>query len=101
MVADQLRDYLENGNVVNAVNFPSVRLARAGVQRLTVANRNVPNMIGKLSHVLGEAGANIAQMHNASRGELAYNILDLDQPIAADVVAAVERIEGILAVRVL
>lgn len=101
MVADQLRDYLENGNVTNAVNFPSVRLPRAGAQRLTVANRNVPNMIGQLSHVLGGAGANITQMHNASRGELAYNILDLDQPIAADVVAKVEAIEGILAVRVL
>lgn len=101
MVADQLRDYLENGNVTNAVNFPSVRLARAGAQRLTVANRNVPNMIGQLSHVLGEAGVNIAQMHNASRGELAYNIMDLDQPLVADVVEKVKAIEGILAVRVL
>lgn len=101
MVADQLRDYLENGNVTNAVNFPSVRLPRAGVQRLTVANRNVPNMIGQLSHVLGGAGANITQMLNSSRGELAYNILDLDQPISAEVVAKVEAIEGILAVRVL
>lgn len=101
MVADQLRDYLENGNVNNSVNFPSMRLARAGAQRLTVANRNVPNMIGQLSHVLGEAGANIAQMLNASRGELAYNILDLDQPIAADVVEKVKKIEGILAVRVI
>ncbi len=101
MVADQLRDYLENGNVTNAVNFPSVRLPRAGAQRLTVANRNVPNMIGQLSHVLGGAGANITQMLNSSRGELAYNILDLDQPISSDVVAKVEAIEGILAVRVL
>ncbi len=101
MVADQLRDYLENGNVHNSVNFPSVRLARAGAQRLTVANRNVPNMIGQLSHVLGEAGANIAQMLNASRGDIAYNILDLDQPIGTEVVAAVKAIEGILAVRVL
>lgn len=101
MVAEQLRDYLENGNVQNAVNFPSVRLARAGAQRLTVANRNVPNMIGQLSHVLGEAGVNIAQMLNASRGDLAYNVLDLDQPIAADVLAKVQAIEGILAVRVL
>lgn len=101
MVADQLRDYLENGNVHNSVNFPSVRLARAGAQRLTVANRNVPNMIGQLSHVLGEAGANIAQMLNASRGEIAYNILDLDQPIGAEVVERVKAIEGILAVRLL
>ena len=101
MVADQLRDYLENGNVQNAVNFPSVRLARAGVQRLCVANRNVPNMIGQLSHVLGEAGANIAQMLNASRGELAYNLLDLDVPVSADVVAKLANIEGMLAVRVI
>lgn len=101
MVADQLRDYLENGNVTNAVNFPSVRLSRAGVQRLTVANRNVPNMIGQLSQILGGSGANITQMHNASRGELAYNILDLDQPMTAQVIEAVKGIEGILAVRVL
>ncbi len=101
MVADQLRDYLENGNISNAVNFPSVRLPRAGAQRLTVANRNVPNMIGRLSQVLGEAGANIAQMHNASRGDLAYNIVDLDQPLTPEVIEAVGRIEGILAVRVL
>ncbi len=101
MVADQLRDYLENGNVQNAVNFPSVRLARAGVQRLCVANRNVPNMIGQLSHVLGEAGANIAQMLNASRGELAYNLLDLDVPVDASVVAKLAAIEGMLAVRVI
>jgi D-3-phosphoglycerate dehydrogenase len=101
MVADQLRDYLENGNISNAVNFPSVRLPRAGAQRLTVANRNVPNMIGKLSHLLGEAGANIAQMHNASRGDLAYNIVDLDEPLTPEVIEAVGRIEGILAVRVL
>jgi D-3-phosphoglycerate dehydrogenase len=101
MVADQLRDYLENGNVTNAVNFPSVRLSRAGAQRLTVANRNVPNMIGQLSHILGEAGVNIEQMLNSSRGELAYNILDVDQVLAPAVVAAVSKIEGILAVRVL
>ena len=101
MVADQLRDYLENGNVTNAVNFPSVRLSRAGAQRLTVANRNVPNMIGQLSHILGDAGVNIAQMLNSSRGELAYNILDVDQVLSPAVVAAVSKIEGILAVRVL
>lgn len=101
MVADQLRDYLENGNITNAVNFPSVRLSRAGAQRLTVANRNVPNMIGRLSQLLGEAGANIAQMHNASRGDLAYNIVDLDEPLTPEVIEAVGRIEGILAVRVL
>jgi D-3-phosphoglycerate dehydrogenase len=101
MVVDQLRDYLEHGNVHNSVNFPSVRLARTGVQRLTVANRNVPNMISQVSQVLGEAGANIAQMVNASRGDIAYNILDLDQPIGAEVVARVRAIEGILAVRAL
>lgn len=101
MVVDQLRDYLENGNITNAVNFPSMRLSRVGAQRLCVANRNVPNMIGQLSHVLGEAKANIAQMQNASRGELAYNIVDLDQPVGPEVVESVKAIEGILAVRVI
>lgn len=100
MVVDQLRDYLENGNVSNAVNFPNTRMARAGAQRIGVANRNVPNMIGQLSHVLGVAGLNIAQMHNASRGELAYNLVDVENAVPESVVAELAAIEGILSVRV-
>jgi D-3-phosphoglycerate dehydrogenase len=99
MVVDQLREFLENGNVHNAVNFPNTRMARAGKARLCIANRNRPNMIGQLSHVLGEAGVNIAQMHNASRGDIAYTLIDLDSAANDVLVAAIRGIEGILSVR--
>lgn len=99
MVVDQLRDFLENGNVHNAVNFPNTRMARIGSTRLCVANQNRPNMIGQLSHVLGEAGVNIAQMHNASRGDIAYTLIDLDSPATTTLIDAIGRIEGILSVR--
>jgi D-3-phosphoglycerate dehydrogenase len=99
MVVDQLRDFLENGNVHNAVNFPNTRMARAGKTRLCIANQNRPNMIGQLSHVLGEAGVNIAQMHNASRGDLAYTLIDLDSPANGALVDAISKIDGILSVR--
>jgi D-3-phosphoglycerate dehydrogenase len=99
MVVDQLRDFLENGNVHNSVNFPNTRMARTGKTRLCIANQNRPNMIGQLSHVLGEAGVNIAQMHNASRGDLAYTLIDLDSPANAALVDAISKIDGILSVR--
>ncbi|MBS0557257.1 MAG: 3-phosphoglycerate dehydrogenase [Proteobacteria bacterium] len=99
MVVDQLRDFLENGNVHNSVNFPNMRMARAGKARLCIANSNRPNMIGQLSHVLGDAGVNIAQMRNASRGDLAYTLIDIDSPADAALVAAIGGIDGILCVR--
>ena len=100
MVVDQLREYLENGNIANAVNFPNTRMHRAGTHRICVANRNVPNMIGQLSHVLGANNLNIVQMHNASRGEIAYNLIDVDEPVGEAVVREIAAIEGILSVRV-
>jgi len=85
--------------VHNAVNFPNARMSRTGSARLCIANQNRPNMIGQLSHVLGEAGVNIAQMHNASRGDLAYTLIDLDSPANDALVAAIGKIDGILSVR--
>jgi D-3-phosphoglycerate dehydrogenase len=101
MAARQLREFLEQGNVGSAVNFPHAAMPRGGRARLCVANRNQPNMIGQLSHVLGEAGVNIAQMHNASRGELAYNLIDLDGAVPAPLAGAIAAIEGILSVRLI
>ncbi|MGA9333404.1 MAG: phosphoglycerate dehydrogenase [Rudaea sp.] len=101
MVVDQLREFLELGNVHNSVNFPNTRMSPSGAGRLCIANQNRPNMIGQLSHVLGEAGVNIAQMHNASRGEIAYTLIDLDSPASAGLVASIRKIEGILSVRAL
>lgn len=100
MVVDQIRDFLEHGNLQNAVNFPNTRMERAGQSRICLANRNVPNMIAQVTQLLGGRGLNIAQMHNASRGELAYNLLDIDGEVAPEVVADLRRIEGVLSVRV-
>jgi len=101
MVVDQVREYLENGNIINSVNFPNMQLSRAGFARVCVANRNVPNMIGQLSHVFGAAGLNIHQMQNASRGDYAYNLVDVDQAVTPEVQKQLEAIEGILSVRVI
>jgi D-3-phosphoglycerate dehydrogenase len=99
MVVDQLRDFLENGNVANAVNFPNTRMPREGRARLCIANQNRPNMIGQLTHSLGVAGVNIAQMHNASRGDVAYTLVDTDSEVDAATLSEIAAIEGILSVR--
>lgn len=101
MIADQLREFLESGNVQHSVNFPNTRMARSGRSRLCIANANRPNMIGQLSHLLGETGLNIAQMHNASRGDLAYNLIDVDAAVPEPLVASIRSIDGMLSVRVI
>ncbi len=101
MAVEQLREFLEHGNVHNSVNFPEARLARIGSARICIANLNRPNMIGQLSQALGGAGLNIAQMHNVSRGELAYNLIDVDSPVPESLREAIAGIDGILSVRVL
>jgi D-3-phosphoglycerate dehydrogenase len=101
MVVDQLRDFLENGNIVNSVNFPSVRLSREGRARVCIANRNVPGMIGSLSLVFGAKGVNIAQMQNASRGDYAYTLVDVDATVSPELTEAISAIDGILSVRVI
>lgn len=100
MVADTVRDYLENGNVRHSVNFPAANLPRvAATWRVTVANRNVPNMVGQMSTILANAGLNIVDLLNKSRGELAYTIVDLDQTVSADVLDSIAAIDGVLRVR--
>ena len=100
MVADQVRDYLENGNITNSVNFPEVVMPKAeGAHRLTVANANVPNMLGQISSDLAEAGLNIIDMLNKSRGDLAYTVVDVDKEIPEDLVSKIADIDGVLAVR--
>ena len=101
MVVDQLRDFLEHGNIRHSVNFPETRMSRTGTARICIANQNRPNMIGQLSHVLGEAGVNIAQMHNASRADIAYTLVDVDTPVTDSLVSAIAAIDGILSVRVI
>jgi D-3-phosphoglycerate dehydrogenase len=99
MVADTLRDYLENGNVRNSVNFPEAVLPRAGGNRVAIANDNVPNMVGQISTCLADAKLNIADLLNKSRGDLAYTIIDTDGPISADVLAKLRSIPGVLSAR--
>jgi D-3-phosphoglycerate dehydrogenase len=101
MVADQVREYLETGNVKNSVNFPETVMPRNGGYRIAVANANVPNMLGQVSTLLAEAGLNIADMLNRSRGELAYTLADVEGPIPDEVVTRIRAIDGVLAVRTL
>jgi D-3-phosphoglycerate dehydrogenase len=99
MVVDQLREYLENGAIVNAVNFPTVEMPRESPYRVAIANANVPNMLGQISTAMARAGLNIHNMVNKSRGEMAYTLVDVDSPVQDAVVAAIAAIEGVLSVR--
>jgi D-3-phosphoglycerate dehydrogenase len=101
MVADQLRDYLEHGNIINAVNFPNVSMGRESRFRVAIANANVPNMLGQISTAMAQAGLNIHNMVNKSRGDMAYTLVDVDSPVADNVIAALMGIKGVLAVRYL
>jgi D-3-phosphoglycerate dehydrogenase len=101
MVVDQLRDYLENGNVANAVNFPQVSMVREAAFRVAIANANVPNMLGQISTAMAQAGLNIHNMVNKSRGEMAYTLVDVDSAVGDTVLDSLRRIDGVLSVRYL
>ena len=101
MVVDQLRDYLEHGNVNNAVNFPQVAMARESAYRVAIANANVPNMLGQISTAMAKAGLNIHNMVNKSRGDMAYTLVDVDSAATAEVLADIRAIAGVLSVRYL
>lgn len=99
MVADQLKDFMVNGNIKNSVNFPDIKLARIGDVRLAIANKNMPDMVGQISHVLGQAGANILHMTNESKNGLAYTLIDLEAAIGDDVIKKITEIDGVLNTR--
>ena len=101
MVAEQVREFLENGNIRNSVNFPEVVVARGSDHRIVVANANVPNMLGQISEAFGEAGVNIHDMVNMSRGDLAYTVVDLDSAVPESVVTRLRTIQGVLMARVM
>ena len=101
MVVDQLRDYLEHGQVTHAVNFPTVQMARESAYRVAIANANVPNMLGQISTTMANAGLNIHNMVNKSRGEMAYTLVDVESPVGPDVLRALQAIHGVLAVHYL
>jgi len=99
MVVDQLKAFLEEGSVANAVNFPSVEMARESPHRIAIANANVPNMVGQISTTMAQAGLNIHNMVNKSKGEMAYTLVDLDSEAAPDLLARIAHIPGVLSIR--
>ncbi|RFC34166.1 MAG: D-3-phosphoglycerate dehydrogenase [Candidatus Nitrotoga sp. MKT] len=99
MVAEQVRDYLEHGNLNNTVNFPTVNMPRESSFRIAIANANVPNMLGQISTALAGAGINIHNMINKSRGEMAYTLVDTDIATPSEMIAQIAAIPGVLMVR--
>ena len=100
MVVDQIRDFLEDGNIRNSVNFPEMRMPRNGSYRLAVVNANVPNMLGQISTAMAESGLNILDMLNKSRGELAYTLVDVDREIEALCIERILAVDGVLNARI-
>jgi len=101
MVAEQVADYLRNGNILNAVNFPNISMDRGSPYRLAIANANVPNMLGQISTALASAGLNINNMMNTSRGDLAFTLVDVETEVPQPVIDQLSAIQGVLRVRYL
>jgi D-3-phosphoglycerate dehydrogenase / 2-oxoglutarate reductase len=99
MVAENVKDYLENGNIRFSVNFPEARLPRLDAWRITIANANVPNMVGQISTCLARQGLNIEDLLNKSIGNLAYTIVDVNNEVAPETLAEIRAIDGVLALR--
>ncbi len=101
MAVEQLSDFLQNGNINNSVNFPSVSLPRSTKNRIAITNRNVPAMIGQIATSLGELGLNIADMTNVSRGDLAYNLIDIENGVDEEALSRLSAIENVINVRLI
>ncbi|MCI9550066.1 MAG: phosphoglycerate dehydrogenase [Oscillospiraceae bacterium] len=101
MAADQLRDFLENGNIKNSVNFPNVIMERSGVQRLCVIHRNVPAVIAQITTQLGACGVNVENMTNKSKGEYAYTMVDAGSQVDESIIEDIRRAPGVIRMRVI
>ena len=101
MAVNQLVDFLETGNIKNSVNFPDVQLSRSTINRIAVTNKNVPAMIGQIATSLGELDLNIADMTNVSRGDIAYNLIDIENEVKESAIKELQKIENILNVRLI
>ena len=99
MAARQVRDYLERGTIVNSVNFPECRLDATAHQRILIANRNIPNMVGQVTTILANHSINILNLLNRHRGELAYNIIDIDGSVPDEAVEQLRAVDGVIFVR--
>jgi D-3-phosphoglycerate dehydrogenase len=98
-VVDAVREFLEQGTIRHSVNFPAVEMARESPHRIAIANANVPNMLGQISTTMAQAGLNIHNMVNKSRGGMAYTLVDLDSAAAPEVIARIAHIPGVLSIR--
>lgn len=101
MAVQELRDFLENGNIKNSVNYPSCDMGVKDKTRITIMHRNIPNMIGQFTALLAKDNVNIDDMTNKNSGAYAYTMMDVDSEVGADVVDGLEAIEGVLRVRVI
>ena len=101
MIVKQVKEYLENGNIINSVNFPDAKMPRAGKERLAITHRNVPNMVRQITKAIAEEEANIVDMLNKSKGEFAYTLIDIEEKIPNSVIDNIKKVEGILKVRAL
>jgi D-3-phosphoglycerate dehydrogenase len=102
MVADQVREFLEHGSIRNSVNFPEVAVTPCGEGvRLGIANQNVPGVVGHISSALGEAGLNILDLLNKSRGDYAYTLIDIQTDAPPEILERIRAIDGVLSVRVI
>lgn len=101
MAVDEIRDYLENGNITHSVNMPAVSVPRSGRARITIIHKNVPNVISKITSTVASENINIDNMVNKSRGEYAYTMLDTDTDVSADAIAAIEALDETVRVRVI
>ena len=101
MACRQLADFLENGNIVNSVNFPTVSMPRGGVQRLCLAHKNIPNVIASITSAISAEGINIENLSNGSRGEYAYTLVDVGTTVGEHTIEALGKVEGMIRVTVL
>ena len=102
MAVNEMMDYLENGNIRNSVNYPACDMGICKtVGRVAVFHKNVVNMISQLTTCIGAAGINIAEFVNKARGEVAYTMMDIEQPVTAEVIAKLESIEGVFKARII
>jgi len=101
MAAEQLMDFLENGNIINSVNYPRTRMSRNGGYRITFANDNVPKVLGNVLSVLANHDVNVIDMVNKSLRNMAYNIIDVESEPTPEIVDQISRVEGVMHVRVI
>ena len=101
MAADQLKDFLENGNIHNSVNYPPTKMSRNGGSRITFSNNNVPKVLGSVLSILADSEINVVDMVNKSRGEIAYNIIDVEGDISTQLREKIAQVDGVMRVRLL